>query len=251
VTQRVSLDGLRPLMEAVDRRRPLTVLTGAGISAESGVPTFRGDGGYWKARSAQELATPEAFARDPKLVWSFYQHRRRIVAERGPNAGHFALVDLERRRSDVWVITQNVDGFHQDAGSLNLVEMHGSLWRVRCISCGRSVENRDLDFEDPPECERCGGLMRPAVVWFGESFRPEVLSEIDSLLARGGVMLVVGTSGQVAPAAFFARIARSRGATTVEVNPEGTVAESDMDFVVREPAGKALPTLLMTPKLEG
>lgn len=248
VTTELSLEDLGPLMEMVDQRRPLTVLTGAGISAESGVPTFRDAGGYWREHRALDLATPEAFARDPALVWSFYQERRRTVAACRPNPGHFALVDLERRRNDVWVITQNVDGFHQDAGSLNLVQMHGSLWWIQCIGCGRRVENRDLEFERPPECGRCGSVMRPGVVWFGETFRPEVLSDIDRLLARSGVMLVVGTSGHVAPAAFFASLARSRGAATVEVNPEASQVESDMDYVVRAPAGKVLPKLLMTPE---
>lgn len=246
MTVEVTLEQLSELARLVDQRRPLTVLTGAGMSAESGVPTFRGAGGYWRNHSAHDLATPEAFARDPGLVWSFYQHRRRTVARCRPNPGHHALADLEARRSDVWVITQNVDGYHADAGTLNLIEMHGSLWMTSCLACRRRVRDKDLDFDEPPKCRHCDGIMRPGVVWFGETFEPSVLSEIDSLLARGGVMLVVGTSATVAPAAFFAGIARSRGAVTIEVNPEASLAESDMDFVVRAPSGQVLPTLLAT-----
>jgi len=232
------------LRELVRTRKPLTVLTGAGASAESGVPTFRGEGGLWRSRNAMELATPEAFQEDPLLVWEFYQYRRRRVAECEPNPGHHTLARYQQEHPDTWIITQNIDDLHRRAGSAQLLEMHGNLWHLRCFRCPFREENRDLEFQHPPVCPRCQGLLRPDVVWFGEGFEIELLVKIDALLARGGVMLVVGTSGSVSPASDFASIARSRGAFTIEVNPEASLIADHMDAVVRAPAGVALPILL-------
>jgi NAD-dependent deacetylase len=236
---------LERLKEVIQTRRPLTVLTGAGASAESGVPTFRGsEGSLWRDHDPQELATPMAFVRNPRLVWEFYQDRRRMVAECLPNRGHDALARFERHDSDTWVVTQNIDGLHTDAGSEQLIEMHGSLWRVRCTHCRYQDEDRDLDLDLPPKCPDCGHVLRPAVVWFGESYAPSVLMEIDHLLSRGGTFMVIGTSGAVQPAAFFAGIARSRGAFVVEVNPDETLIVDDMDLIIRERAGDVLPEVL-------
>lgn len=233
------------LRDLIRDRPPLTVLTGAGASAESGVPTFRGDGGLWRNRNAMELATPEAFSSDPQLVWEFYQYRRRKVAECHPNPGHDVLARYQDAHPDAWIITQNVDGLHRRAGSSSrLLEMHGNLWHLRCLRCTFREENRDLSFDSPPVCPRCQSLLRPDVVWFGEGFEIELLVKIDALLARGGVMLVVGTSGAVSPAADFAGIARRRGAFTIEVNPEASLIADHMDAVVRAPAGLVLPFLL-------
>ena len=236
---------LTKLRAVIEARGPLTVLTGAGASAESGVPTFRGADGMWRNHSALDLATPEAFAADPKLVWAFYQYRRRKIAECAPNPGHAALAAHQRAHDDTWIITQNVDGLHRRAGSLErILEMHGNLWRLECSRCTHREENEDLSFDAPPTCPRCQAFLRPSVVWFGEGFEPDLLETIDRLLARGGVMLVVGTSGAVAPAAHFAGIARARGAFTVEVNPEASLIADHMDAVVRSPAGEVLPYLL-------
>lgn len=236
---------LGKLRDLVRTRRPLTVLTGAGASAESGVPTFRGADGLWRNRDAMELATPEAFAADPSLVWEFYQYRRRKVAECAPNPGHDALARHQERDPGTWIITQNVDGLHRSAGSTErLLEMHGNLWYLKCSRCSHREENRDLAFDAPPTCPRCQALLRPDVVWFGEGFEVALLEKIDELLGRGGVMLIVGTSGAVAPAAHFAGIARARGAVTVEVNPEASLIADHMDATVRSPAGAVLPFLL-------
>ncbi len=235
------------LRNLIRSRPPLTVLTGAGASAESGVPTFRGEGGLWRQYSAFDLATPEAFAEDPHLVWEFYQYRRRRVAKCAPNAGHDTLARYQEAHPDTWIITQNVDQLHHEAGSRErILEMHGSLWHLRCLACPHREENRDLGFDAPPMCPRCGRMMRPDVVWFGEGFELELLAKIDELLARGGVMLVVGTSGAVAPACHFAEVARARGAFTIEVNPEASLNTDGMDAVVQAPAGVVLPILLGT-----
>lgn len=236
---------LYELRELIRARPPLTVLTGAGASAESGVPTFRGEGGLWRSYDAMDLATPEAFAQDPHLVWEFYQYRRRRVAECQPNPGHMVLARYQAAHPETWIITQNIDDLHHRAGSTGrILEMHGNLWRLRCLRCPYREENRDLSFDRPPICPRCQSLLRPDVVWFGEGFEIEMLVHIDNLLSRGGVMLVIGTSGAVAPAAEFAGIARARGAFTIEINPEASLIADNMSAVVRAPAGVVLPVLL-------
>src|SRR5690349_9479805 len=153
--------------------RSLTVLTGAGISADSGVPTFRGADGLWRNFRAEDLATPDAFARDPRLVWEWYNWRRELIATKTPNAAHAALANLERRCSDFWLITQNVDGLHRAAGSEKLTEIHGNIWKVRCTDCGTVDNNRDVPIAILPTCRRCGSLLRPHIVWFGESLLAE------------------------------------------------------------------------------
>jgi len=222
----------------------IAVMTGAGISAESGVPTFRGAGGFWRGRSAMDLATPQAFNRDPEDVWKFYRYRIDGLSRVEPNAGHRALVSLERRCERFWLITQNVDGLHHAAGSERVIELHGTLAEVRCRVCAYRCPSSDLPDDPVPSCPSCGDLLRPAVVWFGEDLPRAALAEADEAMAHCEVMLVVGTSGLVEPAASFARWARSRGASIVEVNLETTPISSVADVSVFGPAGEVLPRIV-------
>jgi len=235
---------LREAAEILSEATRLAVLTGAGISAESGVPTFRGEGGFWKGRSAMDLATPQAFGRDPEGVWEFYRFRIAGLANVQPNAGHRALADLERRCERFWLITQNVDGLHRAAGSRNVVELHGSLQQVRCRACDYHCPSGDLPEQPIPVCPRCGDILRPDVVWFGESLPGPALAEVEKALGECQVMLVVGTSGVVEPAASFARWARTRGARVLEVNLESTPISEVADLSLFGPAGVVLPSLV-------
>lgn len=237
-------DRLREAARILSAASRVAVLTGAGISAESGVPTFRGAGGFWKGRSAMELATPEAFARDPRRVWEFYRFRIRGLADVEPNDGHRALARLEGRCEAFWLITQNVDGLHRAAGSRRVIELHGALRDTRCCACSFQCRTRDLPATPVPLCPRCGERLRPAVVWFGESLPAPALAEVGEAIAGCEVMLVVGTSGLVEPAASFARWARSRGAGVVEVNLENTPISEVADVSIFGPAALALPRLV-------
>ena len=192
------------------RTSPRTcVLTGAGFSAESGIPTFRGPGGLWRNFRPEELATPAAFARDPTLVWEWYQWRREIIAAAQPNTGHFALVELEARAAGFTLITQNVDGLHQRAGSRNVLEIHGSIWTVRCTVCGKQQSNHDVPLRSlPPQCT-CGELLRPGVVWFGEGLDPQVWHNAEKAVRSAELLLVAGTSAVVYPAASLVPLAKS------------------------------------------
>ena len=220
----------------VERADGVLVLTGAGISAESGVPTFRGAGGLWKSYRAESLATPEAFARDPRLVWEWYGWRRDQVKRCRPNAAHLALARLASRRRGVTIATQNVDGLHfaaardvmggSDMGSGAPIELHGSLFRVRCLVCGRRREHRaEVDASSAaslPHCADCGGLVRPDIVWFGEALESHQVERATVAAAAADVCLVVGTSAVVYPAASFALITRNAGGCIIEINPEAT-----------------------------
>jgi NAD-dependent deacetylase len=222
----------------------IAVLTGAGISAESGVPTFRGAGGFWKGRSAMDLATPQAFARDPEGVWEFYRYRIAGLESVLPNDGHRALAELEEWSERYWLITQNVDGLHRAAGSRNVIELHGSLQHVRCQECSYRCRSRDLPDAPVPLCPQCASRLRPAVVWFGESLPGPVLAEAEEAIENCQVMLVVGTSGVVEPAASFARWARSRSARVIEVNLESTPISQIADVSLFGQAGLLLPRLV-------
>lgn len=222
----------------------IAVLTGAGISAESGVPVFRGAGGLWRQYRPEDLATPEAFARDPRLVWEWYDWRRSLVAQAQPNAGHRALVELEQRTGDFTLITQNVDGLHDRAGSRRLLKLHGDLWTLRCTGCGRECQDHTVPLPAlPPHCE-CGALLRPGVVWFGESLPEEALREAFAAARRAQVFLVVGTSAVVQPAASLPLLAREAGARLVEVNTEETPLTQQVDASFLGPAGDLLPRLV-------
>ena len=222
----------------------VAVLTGAGISAESGVPTFRGAGGLWREYRPEELATPEAFSRDPKLVWEWYAWRRGLIAETKPNAGHEALVEIERRVGRFTLVTQNVDGLHDKAGSRNILKVHGDLWVLRCLGCGHESRDERLDFpEIPPRCE-CGGMLRPGVVWFGEGLPAGVWEASERAVSECDVMLVVGTSAVVYPAAGLVPLAKSRGAKVIEVNLEETPFSSQLDCSLRGKSGEILPQFI-------
>lgn len=223
--------------------RSVAVLTGAGVSAESGVPTFRGEGGLWRNHDPQELATPEAFEKDPFLVWEWYDWRRTLISKIQPNPAHFALAELEKRYLDFTLITQNVDGLHTLAGSKKLVELHGSIWAVRCVECENSSENRDVPIKILPRCS-CGGLLRPGVVWFGESLPEGALFRAFEASSSAEVMLVAGTSGIVQPAASLALRAKGAGAFVAEINPEETPLSPAVDLRLSGKAGELVPKLL-------
>lgn len=222
----------------------MVAFTGAGISAESGIPTFRGAGGLWKQFRPEDLATPEAFRRNPKLVWEWYDWRRQIIARAQPNSGHRALAELERVKREFALMTQNVDGFHDRAGSRRVLKLHGDIWNIRCTNCGFETEDRRPALPTlPPECE-CGGLLRPGVVWFGESLDWRVLRESERLAADAQVFLSIGTSAVVYPAAGLIDIARKSGATVVEVNPDQTAYSDQVHYSFRGESGEILPQLL-------
>lgn len=220
----------------------LAVLTGAGISAESGIATFRGSGGLWNDAPIEEVATPQGFERDPRRVWEFYEARRRQAGSCRPNAGHVGLARLEVLLGPerFTLITQNVDGLHLSAGSQNVLEVHGSLWKVRCTGCGVERENRTVPFEAlPPRC-LCGSMLRPAVVWFGEYLPAGVFERAIAAVESSALFLVVGTSAQVEPAAGLGRIASRAGAAVWEVNPEETPLTALSDRSWRSGAGAVM-----------
>ena len=222
----------------------IAVLTGAGISAESGVPTFRDHGGLWKNFRFEQLATPEAFARDPKLVWDWYNWRREIISKSQPNAGHKALVELEGQKSEFTLITQNVDGLHDLAGSTNVLKLHGDIWLVRCTECGAEWVDRSSTLPQlPPRCY-CGALARPGVVWFGEASPRMVLKNAEDAVKSSEIMFVVGTSAVVYPAASLIPLAKAHGRTVIEVNPDETPYSDEADCCLHGPAGEILPRLL-------
>ncbi len=232
------------LKERIGRAKGITVLTGAGISAESGVPTFRGQDGLWRQYRAMDLATPEAFARDSKLVWEFYNWRRELLTPLKPNPGHFALAELEKKAPHFTLITQNIDGLHHVAGSGNVVELHGNIWWVRCTGCGRMSEDRTVPLPELPACSACGGLLRPNVVWFGEMLDPEILEKAYAATLACQVMMVVGTSGVVQPAASMGMNAKRQGAFVVEINLEPTPYTGTYDLSIQGKSGEILPLLL-------
>lgn len=223
--------------------RSVAALTGAGVSAESGLATFRGSEGLWRRHRPEDLATPEAFARDPRLVWAWYEERRRAAAAARPNPAHEALAALENRFPEFTLITQNVDGLHARAGSRRVLEIHGCLWRTRCCSCGEVREDRRVPFPAlPPRCV-CEGLLRPDVVWFGEALPFELLSGAFRAVDACDVLIVAGTSGAVQPAGSMGRRALARGAGVIEVNLERTPLSGEATVFLEGRAGEILPAL--------
>ncbi len=221
----------------------VVALTGAGVSAESGIPTFRGAGGLWKQFKPEDLATPQAFAKDPRLVWEWYDWRRVLIAQTEPNAGHRALASLESAKPNFTLITQNVDGLHERAGSRRVLKLHGDIWRLQCPSCGRDWPDRRTPLPKlPPHCG-CGSVARPGVVWFGEPLG-EVWAEAEHAAREADVLLVIGTSAGVYPAASLAQIARSAGARVIEINPDETPLSAHVDLSLRGRAGDLLPQLV-------
>lgn len=222
----------------------IAVLTGAGISAESGIPTFRGPGGLWRQYRPEDLATPEAFARDPKLVWEWYDWRRGLIAQAQPNPGHVALAEMERRARNFTLITQNVDGLHDRAGNRQVLRVHGDIWTVRCSACGRERKDLRPTIPDlPPRCS-CGAIERPGVVWFGEALPQDVWFCAEQAARDASVFLVVGTAAVVYPAAGLVNLAKSRGAKIVEINIAETPISTMVDTSLRGPAAELLPQLI-------
>lgn len=222
----------------------VAVLTGAGISAESGVPTFRGQDGLWKQVRAETLATPEAFERDPKLVWEWYDWRRGLIAPVEPNPGHQVLAGWQDLFAEFSLITQNVDGLHGKSGSRDVVELHGNIWKLRCTREGTVSEVRNTPLPQlPPICPSCGALLRPHVVWFGESLDPAVLERAFRLSEACQAMLVIGTSSVVQPAASLPFAAARAGAKVIEINPEPTPLTPHADFFLPGRSGEIMPAL--------
>jgi NAD-dependent deacetylase len=235
---------INELKKIIASSKRITALTGAGISAESGVPTFRGSGGIWRNYQVTDVATPQAFARDPELVWEFYNWRRDLISKITFNPGHKALVKLEKHVNDFTLITQNVDGLHREAGSRRLLEIHGNLWEVKCTKCNLLTMDRSQDMGELPKCSECGGLLRPNVVWFGESLDPDIIQKAIEASKNCELMLIVGTSGVVQPAASLAFQAKAGGAVVAEINIEQTPQSGQMDFVLTGKAGEILPMLV-------
>lgn len=236
--------GIQEIKARLAGARAVTVLTGAGISADSGVPTFRGADGLWRNYRAEDLATPEAFARDPRLVWEWYNWRRALIATKTPNAAHHALVELEQRVERFWLITQNVDGLHPDAGSRKLSEIHGNIWKVRCTQCWQVHTNRQVPIRILPLCPACGGLLRPHIVWFGESLDPDDLDRTVAVVGSCEMLLIIGTSGVVYPAASFASLAKQAGAFVAEINLDPTPNSQIVDVTIGGRAAEVVPELL-------
>jgi NAD-dependent deacetylase len=223
----------------------LVALTGAGVSQESGLRTFRdAQTGLWAQYKPEDLASPEAFARDPKLVWDWYAWRREAIKAVRPNPGHYALVEIEKHVLQFTLITQNVDGLHRMAGSQNVLELHGNIQRVRCSECYAVAETWGDDSESVPRCASCGGLLRPDVVWFGESLPRDQLEAAVEAARSCNVFFSIGTSGVVQPAASLAFAARNRGGVVVEINAEPTPLSEKANYVFQGRSGKILPELV-------
>jgi NAD-dependent deacetylase len=221
----------------------IVFFTGAGISAESGIPTFRGEDGIWNKLSPEELANFNAFMRNPKMVWEWYQYRRKIVNDSKPNAGHLSMVEFEKYYPEVTVVTQNVDNLHRRAGSKTVYELHGNIEKNYCIKCKKRYD-RELEFADGiPRCE-CGGLIRPDVVWFGEYLPVEQLKKSEQATISSDIFFVVGTSAVVYPAAGLVYTARQYGSFVVEINLETTEVSKICDLSYQGKAGEILPKIL-------
>ncbi len=227
------------------------ISTGAGISTESGIPAFRGQDGLWENFKPEELATPEAFQRNPKKVWEWYDWRRQKISQVEPNDGHRALVEMESIFPRMFLFTQNIDGLHQRAGSKNVQELHGSIWRVRCLKERKTFETFQTPFEQlPPHCE-CGSLVRPDVVWFGEALPPDILATAWQVAANCDIFFLIGSSATVEPAASFGWIARENGAVVVEINAEITPVTEIANECFLGKSGILLPKLVRALKNHG
>ena len=240
---------LHSVANIIDNSDNLIALTGAGISKESNVPTFRGEDGLWRNYDAMELATPDAFRRNPSLVWEWYAWRQGLIAACDPNPGHLTLAKWEQKGVLKFLITQNVDGLHIRAGSTNVHEVHGDLWSLKCVSC--DYKGRlDTPAEGIPPCPRCANNLRPDVVWFGESLDSDTISNVYHELEQADVCLVIGTSALVQPAASFPLIVKQRGGLIIEVNIERTPLTSAVDYHLSGKSGEILPQLdlLLTPQ---
>jgi NAD-dependent deacetylase len=234
----------KEFLDALKRAKRVAVLTGAGISAESGVPTFRGTDGIWKKFKPEELATVQAFMSNPKLVWEWYLHRREIAGKIAPNPGHLALVEMEKHYDDFTLITQNVDGLHRLAGSKNLLEIHGNIKKNKCLDCNEPYLGEiNLDSGELPRC-RCGGKIRPDVVWFGEMLPEKEIGAAFDAASRAELFFSCGTSALVHPAASMPMTARRNGAYLVEINLEPTPLTEFANFSIQGKSGEILPEIV-------
>jgi NAD-dependent deacetylase len=234
------------LQSIFDGARSVAVLTGAGVSAESGVPTFRGGGDTeiwtWRGKHITELSSAELMATDPTLVWEWFDYRRGMLTSIEPNPGHIALAEWESRFEEFTLITQNIDDLHRAAGSLNVLELHGNIWRAQCLRCASIFEARECPLEEnPPRCLACGGPARPDVVLFGELLPDGVFERAEEAAARADLFFVIGTSAVVYPAAGLPITAKRKGARLIEVNPEMTDISFIADFTILGKAGEVLP----------
>lgn len=232
------------IIQKLKSAKRIAILTGAGISAESGVPTFRGEDGLWKKFQPEELANFNAFVRNPELVWEWYNYRRKLISEVQPNPGHFALSKMEACVDHFWLITQNVDGLHRQAGNQHILELHGNIMRNRCITCNKK-ENKLEMFEkgELPHCT-CGGIMRPDVVWYGEMLPSDILNQAFQVTETCDVFLSAGTSAVVHPAASLPMTALNQGAFVIEINIEPTVISSSIHELIIGKSGEVLPQLI-------
>ena len=233
------------LLKRLEKAYSVAVLTGAGISASSGIPTFRGKDGIWKKFKPEELANYNAFVKNPKLVWEWYGWRRNLIKNVRPNPAHYALVDLENIFKDFAVITQNVDNLHSLAGSNKLIELHGNIMRNKCIECGKPFEGDFNLKEGIPKCTTCGGMIRPNVVWFGENLPEDQIMAAQELAMRCEVFFSIGTSSIVEPAASLPYMAKGNGAYLVEINIEETPLTGSANEFIQVPADKILPELIV------
>ena len=233
---------LEKITDRLKQSEKIIFVTGAGISQESGIPTFRGKDGLWRKYDPMKLATIDAFYEDPKLVWEWYEERRRNILAAKPNPGHIAIAELEKKKP-VHVLTQNIDGLHQRAGSKSVYELHGSIITIKCTSCDFKDKISSSFSELPPMC-KCGSILRPDVVWFGESLPQDVWQAAISEASSCDVMIVVGTSLAVSPANLLPVYAKQNGAILIEVNPEDTAMSGTMDISIRSSAAKALPEIV-------
>jgi len=234
---------LEKVAELVAKSQYVVVFTGAGISAESGISVFRGKNGLWRKYRAEDLATPQAFARNPELVWTWYKWRMNIVFRAKPNPAHLAIAELEKRGVVKAVITQNVDGLHQAAGSRIVIELHGSIRRARCTSCSFRQEFKEVPRDSLPKCPRCGSLLRPDVVWFGEPLPEDAWRDAVYHVSLCDCMIIVGTSGVVYPAAHLPYLAKEHGASLIEVNVKESALTPIVDVFLKGKAGEILPNL--------
>jgi len=233
------------LVQDLQQAKYITALTGAGISAESGVPTFReAQTGLWARYDPQQLATPQAFRRNPRLVWEWYAWRRELVSQAKPNPGHLALAEMERLVPHFTLITQNVDDLHIRAGNQNIIALHGNILKTRCFNCRMLVDSYQQSSQIPPHCPHCGGLLRPDVVWFGESLPPKALDAALAAARDCDLFLSIGTSTLVEPAASLPFIALQNNTPVVEINPEETPLSNAATYILRGASGQVLSNLV-------
>lgn len=232
------------LLSKLKNANKILFFTGAGISAESGIPTFRGKDGIWNKLKPEELANFNAFLRNPDMVWEWYQYRRKIINETQPNAGHHAIKSFENYFNEVNVVTQNVDNLHNRAGSKNVFELHGNIERNYCIDCYKNFDEKDFSVDKVPRCKYCGGLIRPDVVWFGEMLPQDVFAMAEEKAKMCDVCFIIGTTGIVFPAAYIPLIAKENGAYLVEINLTETELSDKVNLSLFGKAGEILPAIL-------